>query len=130
MSPASRRNKRRQLLELYGNQCHWCNKSMQKSERTIEHLLPKSLGGSNALYRTHLRSFYAVASLFSISLIKQSLSLAFERASVRSKFLTKLLHLSTQAFERSITHLAATDTNPDCPLACFSAFDGLAESSN
>ena len=81
-------------------------------------------------YRTHLRSFYAVASLLSISLIKQSLSLAFERASVRSKFLTKLLHLSTQAFERSITHLAATGTNPHCPLAAFSAFDGLAESSN
>ncbi|MEG3880028.1 HNH endonuclease [Microcoleus sp. herbarium7] len=57
MSPASRRNKRRQLLELYGNQCHWCNKSMQKSERTIEHLLPKSLGGSNALYNLRLACF-------------------------------------------------------------------------
>ncbi|HEY9296586.1 HNH endonuclease [Microcoleus sp. MOSTC5] len=57
MSPASRRNKRRQLLELYGNRCHWCNKSMQKSERTIEHLLPKSRGGSNALSNLRLACF-------------------------------------------------------------------------
>ncbi len=62
--------------------------------------------------------------------MKHNLSLALERTSVRSKFLIKLLHRSTQAFERSITHLAATGTNPDCPLAAFSAFDGLAESSN
>ena len=48
----------------------------------------------------------------------------------RSKFLTKLLHRSTQAFDRSITHLAATGTNPDCPFAAFSALDSLAESSN
>ncbi|MEG4144084.1 MULTISPECIES: HNH endonuclease [unclassified Microcoleus] len=57
MSPASRRNKRRQLLELYGNRCHWCKKSMQKSERTIEHLQPKSLGGSNALPNLRLACF-------------------------------------------------------------------------
>ncbi|WP_333428219.1 HNH endonuclease [Microcoleus sp. F4-D5] len=57
MSPASRRNKRRQLLQLYGNRCHWCNKSMQKSERTIEHLLPKSRGGSNALSNLRLACF-------------------------------------------------------------------------
>jgi hypothetical protein len=45
----------------------------------------------------------------SISRTKHSLSLALERSSVRSKFLTKLLHRSTQAFERSITHLAKID---------------------
>ncbi|MHC5611667.1 MAG: hypothetical protein ACYTXA_11765 [Nostoc sp.] len=44
--------------------------------------------------------------------------------------MTKLLHRSTQAFDLSIIHLAATGTNPDFPLASFSAFDGLAESSN
>ncbi|HEY9691649.1 MAG TPA: hypothetical protein V6D15_05565 [Oculatellaceae cyanobacterium] len=62
----------------------------------------------------------------SINLIKQSLSLALARASVRSKFLTKLLHRSAQAFDLSITHLAATGTKPDLPVASFSAFDGLA----
>ena len=73
----------------------------------------------------------AAANLLIMSLIKHSLSLALERSSVRSKFLTKLLHLSTQAFALSTTHLAATGTNPDCPFAsAFSALDGLAESSN
>jgi hypothetical protein len=43
------------------------------------------------------------ASRLSINRIKQSLNLAWVRSSVRSKFLTKLLHLSTQAFEFSIT---------------------------
>ncbi|MEA5600949.1 hypothetical protein [Nostoc sp. UHCC 0252] len=38
------------------------------------------------------------------------------------------IHRSTQAFDLSITHLAATGTNPDFPLAFFSAFDGLGES--
>ncbi|BCL38499.1 hypothetical protein NSMS1_49460 [Nostoc sp. MS1] len=87
----------------------------------------------NLTYRTHLISFQAVsatASRLSISRIKHSLSLALERSSVRSKFLTKLLHLSTQAFDLSMTHLAATGTNPDSPFVCFCAFDGLAESSN
>jgi hypothetical protein len=88
----------------------------------------------------------AAANLLTISRMKHSLSLALERASVRSKFLTKLLgathaeetsarlhpllHLSTQAFDLSMTYLAATGTNPDCPFASFSAFEGLAESSN
>lgn len=77
-------------------------------------------------YRTHLRYFsrsvlahsiamwlgsmlreqstwMLAASHLSINRIKQSLNLAWVRSSVRSKFLTKLLHLSTQAFEFSIT---------------------------
>ena len=49
---------------------------------------PSVLSGYYEAYRTHLRSFYAVASLLSISPIEQSLSLASERWSVRSKFLT------------------------------------------
>ncbi|WP_334760569.1 hypothetical protein [Nostoc sp.] len=44
--------------------------------------------------------------------------------------MTKLLHRFTQAFDLSITDLAATGTKPDFPLASFSAFDGLADSSN
>jgi|GEM_PF-4013852 hypothetical protein len=64
----------------------------------------------------------------SIKRIKPSWNLAFARSSVRSKFLTKLLQRSTQALDLSITHLALTGTNPDLPLASFSAFDGLGES--
>ena len=55
------------------------------------------------------------ASRLSIKRMKQSWSLALARTSVRSKFLTELLHRSTKAFDRSITHLALTGTNPDCP---------------
>jgi hypothetical protein len=62
------------------------------------------------------------ANLLIISLIKHSLSLALERLSVRSKFLTKLLHLSTQAFDLSMTHLATTGTNPDCHESFFFGF--------
>jgi hypothetical protein len=52
--------------------------------------------------------------------MKQRLSFAVAWLRVRSKFLTKLLHRSIQAFERSITHRVATGTNPVLPtiLAC------------
>jgi len=65
------------------------------------------------------------ASLLSISRIKQRLSLAVALSKVLSKFLTKILHLSTQAFDRSITHLALTDTNADFPCTSLSCFDGF-----
>ncbi|MFB2920248.1 MULTISPECIES: HNH endonuclease [Aerosakkonema] len=57
MSPSSKRSKIRQLLSLYGNYCCWCGKQMTISERTIEHLIPKSLGGSNALSNLRLACF-------------------------------------------------------------------------
>ena len=62
-----------------------------------------------------------------ISLIKQRL--IFDRAwsKVHSKFFTRLLQRSIQAFKRSNTHRVATGTNPDLPRAFFSAFEGLGE---
>lgn len=57
MSPTSRRSKRHQLLQMYGNRCCWCSKQMTNSERTIEHLVPKSLGGSNSLSNLRLACF-------------------------------------------------------------------------
>jgi hypothetical protein len=63
-----------------------------------------------------------------ISLIKYSLSLAFLR--LRSKFLTKDLHGSTQALERSTTHLALTGTKPVLLYANFSCFESLGDNSN
>jgi len=51
----------------------------------------------------------------SISLIKHSLSLALALAKVLSKFLTRLLHLSTQALERSTIHRIGITTKPDIP---------------
>jgi 5-methylcytosine-specific restriction endonuclease McrA len=57
MSPASRHRKRQQLLQMYGNYCCWCGKQMKKSERTIEHLIPKSRGGSNNISNLRLACF-------------------------------------------------------------------------
>jgi hypothetical protein len=65
-----------------------------------------------------------------ISLIKQTLTLAVALSKVLSKFLMSILHLSIQAFDRSIIHLALTGTNPDFPCASFSTFEGFFESSN
>ena len=62
--------------------------------------------------------------------MKQRLSLAVALTSVRSKFLTKLLQRSIQAFERSIIQRVATGTNPVFPSAVFSALVGLGASWN
>ena len=62
--------------------------------------------------------------------MKQRLSLAVALPKVLSKFLTKILHLSTQAFDLSITHLVAMGTKPDSPFSTFSCFDGFGESLN
>ncbi|WP_442938035.1 HNH endonuclease [Nostoc sp.] len=42
---------------MYGNCCCWCSKQMTNSERTIEHLVPKSLGGCNSLSNLRLACF-------------------------------------------------------------------------
>jgi hypothetical protein len=63
-------------------------------------------------------------------LLAALLSLAVAWLSVLSKFLTKLLQRSIQAFERSMTHRVATTTNPVFPSAAFSAFVGLGAFSN
>jgi len=62
--------------------------------------------------------------------MKQRLSLPVAWLSVLSKFLTKLLQRSIQAFERSMTHRVATTTNPVFPSAAFSAFVGLGDREN
>jgi len=49
MSPKSKRNKIEKLIELYGSFCCWCCKQLKDSEITVEHLLPKSYNGSDAL---------------------------------------------------------------------------------
>jgi hypothetical protein len=61
--------------------------------------------------------------------MKQRLTLAVALSRVLSKFLTKLLQRSIQAFDRSITQRVATTTNPVFPCAAFSAFVGLGASS-
>jgi hypothetical protein len=60
--------------------------------------------------------------------MKQRLILAVAFDRVRSKFLTRILQRSIQAFDRSITHLATAGTNPAFPWAAFFCFEGLVES--
>ena len=59
---------------------------------------------------------------------KQRLIFAVSLFNVRSKFLTKLLHRSIHALERSIIHRVATGTNPTLPWAAFWALVGLGAS--
>jgi hypothetical protein len=54
-------------------------------------------------------------SLLIINLMKQRLILVVALAKVRSKFFTRILQRSIQAFDRSITHRATAGTNPDFP---------------
>jgi len=56
------------------------------------------------------------------------LAVALKR--VLSKFLTKILHLSTQPFDLSITHLVGTTINPDKSFSAFFCFDTLGAISN
>ena len=66
----------------------------------------------------------------SISLTKHKLSLVVALFKVLSKFLTRILHRSIQALERSITQRATTGTKPVFPWAAFSALEGLGDNSN
>lgn len=61
--------------------------------------------------------------------MKQRLSLAVGLARVFAKLLTKILHLSTQAFDLSITYLVAIGTKPNSPCSTFSGGDGFGDSS-
>jgi 5-methylcytosine-specific restriction endonuclease McrA len=47
MNPKSKRNKRQQLLKHFGSCCFWCRKDLPANQLTLDHLIPKSRGGSN-----------------------------------------------------------------------------------
>ena len=48
MTPKSKRHKKQKLIAVYGSYCWWCGKCLTEEEMTIEHLLPRSRGGSNS----------------------------------------------------------------------------------
>lgn len=52
ISPRARRH--RDLLFARHPYCHWCNKKLTKETRTLEHLLPISMGGTDALKNLRL----------------------------------------------------------------------------
>ncbi|MFM2064568.1 MAG: hypothetical protein RLZZ507_4239 [Cyanobacteriota bacterium] len=54
MNSKQKHSKKQKLSDVYGSCCWWCRKSMSIDKLTIEHLLPKSRGGSNSLENLRL----------------------------------------------------------------------------
>jgi 5-methylcytosine-specific restriction endonuclease McrA len=54
MNSKQKRNKKQQLIDFYGSECWWCRKYSLGNDLTIEHLLPKSRGGSNSFENLRL----------------------------------------------------------------------------
>jgi 5-methylcytosine-specific restriction endonuclease McrA len=48
MNPKQKRAKKDRLIKIYGSLCWWCERSFPEKELTLEHLLPKSKGGSDS----------------------------------------------------------------------------------
>jgi hypothetical protein len=56
MNSKQKQSKKHQLIDEYGACCWWCGKSISIDMLTIEHLRPKSRGGSNSLENLRLAS--------------------------------------------------------------------------
>ncbi|MEH2057943.1 MAG: HNH endonuclease [Nostoc sp.] len=54
MNSKQKYNKKQQLIDLYGHNCWWCGHYITTDKVTIEHLFPKSRGGSNSLENLRL----------------------------------------------------------------------------
>lgn len=48
MNSKQKQSKKYRLIDIFGSYCWWCGKSMSIDKLTIEHVLPKSRGGSNS----------------------------------------------------------------------------------
>jgi len=48
MNSKQKQRKKDDLILQHGSYCCWCGKFFPKNDLTIEHIKPKSLGGSNA----------------------------------------------------------------------------------
>ncbi|WP_448572860.1 HNH endonuclease [Trichothermofontia sp.] len=57
MSPKQKRSKKDQLIREYGSCCWWCRKQLPADTLTLDHLKPKSKGGSNSLENLRLSCF-------------------------------------------------------------------------
>jgi 5-methylcytosine-specific restriction endonuclease McrA len=54
MGGSIRRRRKRRLYETYGAGCIYCSQKFPIDQLTLEHLVPRSLGGANALYNLRL----------------------------------------------------------------------------
>ncbi|RZM79535.1 HNH endonuclease [Leptolyngbya iicbica] len=57
MGGKNRRRRKNSLHTTYGGTCIYCRGQFPQSQLTIEHLIPRSRGGSNALHNLRLACF-------------------------------------------------------------------------
>ncbi|MEC4815649.1 MAG: HNH endonuclease signature motif containing protein [Scytonema sp. PMC 1069.18] len=57
MNPKQKQSKKSQLLQEYGSCCWWCSRHLPSNQLTLDHLKPKSRGGSNSLENLRLACF-------------------------------------------------------------------------
>ncbi|MBW4661177.1 MAG: HNH endonuclease [Drouetiella hepatica Uher 2000/2452] len=54
MNPRQRKVRKTQLVSEYGSCCWWCDCKLPSEQLTLDHLKPKSKGGSNSLENLRL----------------------------------------------------------------------------
>ncbi|MGG6269968.1 HNH endonuclease [Leptolyngbya sp. AN10] len=57
MNSKQKHSKKSQLLRRFGSLCWWCQCSFSSEQLTLDHLIPKSQGGSNSLENLRLACF-------------------------------------------------------------------------
>jgi 5-methylcytosine-specific restriction endonuclease McrA len=57
MTSKQKRTKKAQLISDYGSRCWWCEHCLPAENLTLDHLKPKSRGGSNSLENLRLACF-------------------------------------------------------------------------
>ncbi len=57
MNTRQKRNKKTQLIGGFGLRCWWCEDCLPSEKLTLDHLIPKSRGGSNSLENLRLACF-------------------------------------------------------------------------
>ncbi|MGP1384351.1 MAG: HNH endonuclease [Thainema sp.] len=54
MNPKRRQGKKQHLARIYGLSCWWCEIHLPLKKLTLDHLVPRSKGGSNSLENLRL----------------------------------------------------------------------------
>jgi 5-methylcytosine-specific restriction endonuclease McrA len=59
MNSKQKKHKIAKLIELFGNptRCYWCGCTLSREQITLDHLMPRSEGGSNSLENLRLTCF-------------------------------------------------------------------------
>ncbi|NJM65997.1 MAG: HNH endonuclease [Acaryochloris sp. RU_4_1] len=57
MTVKQKKARKAQLIRDYGSYCWWCGYHLPANRLTLDHLKPKSLGGSNSLENLRLACF-------------------------------------------------------------------------